>query len=218
MDLEARHPLLFREEQAPFLRPTGVLLLPLFNRVQLASGLLDRHRVQIKEGFDGDGHLLEVIGHGVEEFLDFLLLSHLVTESAQLICQCSHAEREVLNALPHLELQVRKLTVQFVSVSLLDVFTTHAHRTDSFPGISGGLHPCEPGLHLLWNGPQQNSQCVSIFTVISGAILDGIPQTRHLQIHPHHQCPFGIVAAGEDKVGYPCDRFLDHPLDDGATP
>jgi hypothetical protein len=102
--LEAHHPLLLSEEQAPFLGPAGRLLLPLLHRIQMAGGFLDRHRLQAEQCFNRNRHLLEMIWNEVKDLLDDLLIGDLIVECSQLICDHGDMHGKVLNTFSCLKL------------------------------------------------------------------------------------------------------------------
>jgi hypothetical protein len=109
-------------------------------------------------------------------------------------------KQEILDAFFCLELELSEVAAELVHRGLLDPIAPHLDCPDRLPRLCGGLLESETRLHFLWHHTQQGGECTSIITVVVGVELDGIPKPGGLQIHPHHQCPLGVVGVGECGV------------------
>jgi hypothetical protein len=69
MGFEASHPLLLREEQALFLSTVSCLLLSFLHHTQMASGLLDGHRVEVDQRLNGNCNCRDMQGKILNAFL-----------------------------------------------------------------------------------------------------------------------------------------------------
>jgi hypothetical protein len=115
---------------------------------------------------------------------------------------------KVLYTLAHIELEVVEISVKFIHCGLLYPLASHAHHLDRLLGVCGSLLAREAGLHLLRHRLQQRSQCTMIFTIITDPVLNRIPETRHLQVHAHHQRPLRVAGARERQEDIPARLFL----------
>jgi hypothetical protein len=69
-------------------------------------------------------------------------------------------------------------------------------------------------LHLHRNHPKDGGECTSLISVITIAVLNGVPKSRNLEVHLHYKRPFGVVRMRESRVDDVDQRLLDDALND----
>lgn len=166
---------------------------------QAPDDLLDGDRVQIKQCFNGNCYLRQMVGDDLQHLADDVDVGDVVAEDTQVVGEASDADGEVLGRLGVLPDQRGDVSPELLGIGLTYTLDTNAYGLHCVPRRLRRTLALERCKHLGRNGTQDRRHRQTVVAVLDDVVfrrLDGVPNALGLHVHLHQHGPLLIVGAG----------------------